>query len=264
MTTALHPEFGTVTIYIRRPDGRIVEYMPISCKIAPERTITLSPGGAEDGSDRHSRSVFVTYGRYGFYFDEPGQYYIRALYHGLGNVLIPSNVMRVRVGHPRSERADRIAQDYFSYESGTALYLGGSHSGFLARGMDTLMTVAEEQSDTLAGAKTAARIARGVAMPFHDIGEPQTAARTTTGGDTDRAMHLSGIAVETFRKEHSPDLCIAMERIVRTRAEVLVRTGNPEQARDELLDLAGDLGAAGVKASVVAKIAHDAETCGRA
>jgi hypothetical protein len=263
VSTALHPEFGTVTIYIRRPDGRIVEYMPICCKVAPERTITLSPAGAADSSDRHSRSVFVSYGRYGFYFDEPGQYYIRALYHGLGNVLIPSNVMRVRVGHPRSQRADRIAQDFFSYESGTALYLGGSHSGFLSRGMDTLMAVAEEQGDTLAGAKTAARIARGVAMPFHDLSESEPAAVTTTGGDPDRAMHLSGIAIEAFRKEHSPNLCIAMERIVRTRAEVLMRTGNPEQARDELLHLAGDLDAAGVKPSVTAKIAEDAETCGR-
>lgn len=275
VSTSLHPEFGSVTVYIRRPDGRIVEYMPINCKLAEAQTITLSPAGAADSSDRHSRSVFLSYGRFGFYFDEPGQYYIRALYHGLGNVLVPSNVTRVRVGHPKTERCDRMAQDYFSDESGTALYLGGSHSSFLSNGMNTLMAFAEEQSDTLAGAKTAARIARGVGMPFHDIGYrgggvegegaggTETIVRRVTSGDAPQAMKLAAIAVDTFKKLSSPALNIPLERIVRTRADLLLRTGNVEAARDELHDLAGTLTAAGVKPSVVAKIEDDADKCGK-
>jgi hypothetical protein len=253
VSTSLHPEFGSVTVFIRRPDGRILDYRPISCKMAPPQTITLSPRGAADSSDRHSRTIFVSYGRNGFYFDEPGQYYIRAVYHGPGNMLVPSNVLRVRVGHPMNERSDRLAQDVFSDESGTALYLGGSQSSFLADGMNALMQVAEEHQGTLAGAKTAARIARGVGLPFHDV-----AGGVETRGDAPQAMKLADIAVGTFMKMHLPELNIPLERIVRTRADMLLRAGDVEAARDELRGLARTLSAGNVKPAVIAKIENDA------
>ncbi|HWW61460.1 MAG TPA: hypothetical protein VN181_08845 [Thermoanaerobaculia bacterium] len=272
VSATLHPEHGSVTIYIRRPDGRIVEYMPISCKLAPDRTVTLGAAGAHDSTDRHSRTVFVSYGRYGFYFDEPGQYSIRAVYHGPGNLLIPSNVQRVRVGHPKTEEADRLAQDFFSYESGVSLYLGGSHSQFLTGGMNTLLDVVDRHAKTLAGAKIAARVARGIGMPFHDFGydddavspktmdaEPQLSLRRSTSGDPEEALRLIDIAMKTFDRHPSARLSIPIERAVRTRAYMLVRMGKPEEARDELIDLAGDLDKAGVKAGVVQQIQRDAE-----
>jgi hypothetical protein len=272
VSATLHPEHGSVSIFIRRPDGRIVEYMPISCKLAPDRSITLSPEGAEDSSDRHSRTVFVSYGRYGFYFDEPGQYYIRVLYHGPGNMLIPSNVLRVRVGHPKTEEADRMAQDFFSYESGVSLYLGGSLSGFLTGGMNTLMDVVERNATTLAGAKIAARVARGVGMPFHDFGyeagealpkmmaaPPQPSLRNSTSGDPEHALRLIDIAMKTFGQHPSARLSIPIERAIRTRADMLIKIGKPDEARHELMDLAGNLKKAGVKAEVVRQCQRDAE-----
>jgi hypothetical protein len=270
VSATLHPEFGTVTVYVRRPDGRIVEYMPISCKLAPDRSITLSPAGAADASDRHSRTVFVSYGRYGFYFDEPGQYSVRVVYHGPGNLLIPSNVLRLRVGHPKSEEADRRAQDFFSYEAGAALYLGGSHSSFLSSGMDTLLSMIEEQGSSLAAAKTAARIARGVGLPFHDLGPdaseapeapealPRTVLHRASAGEAEQALRLTGVAAETFRRHRSPMLNIALERVVRTRADMLLRLGEPEQAQETLMGLASDLAQGGVKPSVTTQITRDA------
>lgn len=269
VSAALHPELGSVTVYVRRPDGRIVEYSPIICKLANDRLITLSPAGAEDASDRHSRTVFVSYGRYGFYFDEPGQYYVRAVYHGPGNMLIPSNVQRLRVGHPKSESADRRAQDFFSYEAGAALYLGGSHSRFLSSGMETLQSMIEEESGTLAAAKTAARIARGVGLPFHDLGfdiredAPRPVLRQASSGDAEQALRLTGIAKDTFQQHPSPALNIAMERVVRTRADMLLRLGEPEKAYQEMMALAKDLAKAEVKPSVTARIELDAASIER-
>lgn len=265
VSAALHPEFGTVTVYVRRPDGRIVEYMPISCKLAQDRSITLSPAGAEDASDRHSRTVFVSYGRYGYYFDEPGQYSVRAVYHGPGNLLIPSNVLRLRIGHPKNEEADRRAQDFFSYEAGTALYLGGSHSPFLAAGMETLLAMIEEQGNTLAAGKTAARIARGVGLPFHDLeldsreDLPRNVLYRVSAGEAEQALRLTDIAVEQFERYRSPALNLVLERVVRTRADMLLRLGDPERAQAELLELASDLAQGGVKPSVTNKITDDAE-----
>jgi hypothetical protein len=263
ISAALHPEHGSVTVFVRRPDGRIVEYTPISCKIAQDRSLTLSPAGAADASDRHSRTVFVSYGRYGFYFDEPGQYYVRALYHGPGNMLIPSNVQRLRVGHPKSENADRRAQDFFSYEAGASLYLGGSHSRFLSSGMDTLRSMIEEQGDTMAAAKTAARIARGVGLPFHDLSfeadeaVPRSVLRSSSS-QPEEALRLTDIAVETFQRHPSPALNIALERVVRTRSDILLRLGEPERAHAALMALASDLARGGVKPSVIDGITRDA------
>lgn len=71
--------------------------MPVSCKLANDALYTLSPAGAKDGGDRRSRTAFVSYGRYGFYFDEPGQYVVRVVCHGPGNLIIPSNTHRLRI-----------------------------------------------------------------------------------------------------------------------------------------------------------------------
>jgi hypothetical protein len=269
VSATLHPEHGSVTVFVRRPDGRIVEYMPISCKLAQDPSITLSPVGAEDASDRHSRTVFVSYGRYGFYFDEPGQYYVRAVYHGPGNMLIPSNVQRLRVGHPKSEEADRRAQDFFSYEAGASLYLGGSRSQFLSSGMDALMGMIEEQGATMAAAKTAARIARGVGLPFYDLysdakeASPGAVLLRASSGEAEQALRLTDLAVEMFLGHPSPRLNIVLERVVRTRADLLLLLGEPERAQAEMMELASNLAKGGVKPSVITRIARDAANIDR-
>jgi hypothetical protein len=261
INSTLHPEFGNVSLFIRRPDGRLLQYMPITCKIAEERIKELAPAGAQDGSDRHSRTIFASYGRYGFYFDEPGQYFVRAVYHGPGNMLIPSNVLRLRVGHPKTEDADRLAQDYFSYESGASLYLGGSQSQFLASGMDVLRGMIESQKDSLAAAKTAARIARGIGLPFHDVvGVEKPLVRRATAGDAEAALGLTRLALDIFGAHAMPELNIAIERAVRTRADMHIIRGDPELAYKEMMKLAADLRKNRVKESVVAGIETEAES----
>lgn len=268
ITEELHPEYGTATIYVRRPDGRVVEYMPISCKLADAATLELKPSGAEDGSDRHSRSVFVSYGRYGFYFDEPGQYYVRAVYHGPGNMIIPSNVCRLRIGHPQSREADRLAQDFFSYEAGCALYLGGSQSNHLRKGMDTLQEVVSQHEGTLVGAKTAGRIARGVMMPFHSVEglsqRSRAAKLVSTKGDPERSIALTDIAIERFRdcptRAAAQKLNFALERACRTRADAYMAMGQTGRAREELRDLAKNLTERGVKRRIVREVEKNAES----
>jgi hypothetical protein len=110
--------------------------------------------------------VKLTYGRTGFYFDEPGEYQIRASYQGPGDVLIPSSVHRLRVGHPFSPYEDRMAQDFFSRETGMALYLNGSSSPFLSKGMETLQLLADRLSETPVGAHLSLVLAENLARPF--------------------------------------------------------------------------------------------------
>ncbi|MFQ5920379.1 MAG: hypothetical protein ACE5I4_10120, partial [Thermoplasmata archaeon] len=74
LDTRLRPEFGGVSVFIQRPDGRTVQYAPVTSMLATPRLRTLEPFEKEKkGEDRYSEDVFLSYGKYGFYFREPGE-----------------------------------------------------------------------------------------------------------------------------------------------------------------------------------------------
>src|SRR6185312_13313789 len=83
----LSPEFGNLAVFIRRPDGRTVEYAPVLCALGKPEPWVLKPASADTpGADRYSREIFLSYGSDGFYFDVPGEYLIRAVYQGAGDM----------------------------------------------------------------------------------------------------------------------------------------------------------------------------------
>src|SRR5262249_61102458 len=94
----------------RRPHGRVPKSSPTPGPLAPPHEHVMSPAAASAetaGLDRYSAEVFLSYGRYGFYFDHPGEYLIRAVYQGRGEILIPSDTLRIRGGHPADKNEDR-------------------------------------------------------------------------------------------------------------------------------------------------------------
>ncbi|HKO54367.1 MAG TPA: hypothetical protein VJ276_00735 [Thermoanaerobaculia bacterium] len=260
----LDPEFGGVTIYIKRPDGRIVEFSPVACKLAEQKLVTLgkaSEGKETEGTDRYSQNVFIGYGRYGFYFEEPGQYMVRAVYNGGGNVLVPSNVHRLRVGQPRDREQDRFAQEFFDADVGMSLYLNGSPADSLRKATETVRELIErEPADSVTAAKTAARIAPGVARDFHDIRENEMVL--TKEADPEAALKLTDQAVKTLGEQTSKAFNIQLAKLVQKRAEMMMAVGDPDRARNELLDLAYKLSERGANTPVVEEIRAKAETCG--
>ena len=64
------------------------------------------------------------------------------------------------------------AQDFFSDAVGLGLYLQGSQSPFLSKGMGTIEEVADRFKDTVLGAKLALTLANSVAEPFFRIPNP--------------------------------------------------------------------------------------------
>lgn len=258
VVTQLDPSFGGLTVYIRRPDGRIVQYAPIMCQLATPEFRTLQPLTSDNkGDDRYSESIFLSYGRYGFYFDEPGEYLVRAVYQGAGDILIPSNLLRLRVGHPASREEDRLAQDYFTYPVGMSLYLGGSRSPFLQSGMATLAEVADRYGDSLVGAKAATILARSEARPFYRItGDDQHRSVTQLHqADPEAALARTEPVVALYRQEASPRLNLLYRRIVQARADLLAGLGNQEAARNEVATLRQDLQDRGVNPPVLAELA---------
>jgi hypothetical protein len=251
----LAPEFGGIVVYIQKPDGHIVQYDPVMCAVGTPEPHVLAPSGAgEPGQDRLSREVFLSYGSSEFYFDRPGEYRIRAVYQGSGDVLIPSEAHRIRIGLPISKDADRLAQDYFSHEVGLSLYLQGSRSPFLVKGTAVIENLANRFKDTVLGAKLALTLAHGVAQPFKRVhrDDPEHARiERAAQADPKRALEITEPALGVLRADKDKALNLTLARAVRRRATYHEALGDAGRAAEELNTLQSDLAARGANASVL-------------
>jgi hypothetical protein len=263
LDTRLNPEYGGVVIHVRRPDGRIIEYAPVMCKLAEGAYKTLLPlmPGMEPGDDRYSEEVPLSYGRYGFYFDEPGEYLLRALYQGAGDILIPSNVHRLRVGSPLTKDLDITAQDYFSYEVGMSLYLEGSRSDHLAKGANILTDMSEKYRESMLGATLATTVANSFTKPFYSVGargkdDGRKSLKLTRSheADPETALRMTSSAVDMVRRRKEKALNLSYRQIVGQRVECLLSLERKDEAKDELEQLHDDLSQTGANAPVLSQI----------
>jgi hypothetical protein len=213
----------------------------------------LKPGHeAIEGEDRHSQNVFLGYGAHGHTFDEPGNYLVRAVYQGAGNVLVASNVHRVRIGRPFTRDEDRIAQDYFTYEAGMALYLNGSSSPFLKNGMDTLETMAERYQKNPVGAHLSLVLAQNLTQPFFRIEEDKIVK--VRDAKPEEALTLTTKALAEAKQDKSTFTNITTHQLYRTRADLMAAMGEKVEAKKELNTLVKDLKKRGVNQPVLDEI----------
>jgi hypothetical protein len=155
----------------------------------------MSSPAVAASSTPSSRDIFIAYGASGFHFDRPGEYRIRAVYQGHGDVLVPSNTLRIRIGAPLSQEANRMAQDYFSDQVGLSLYLQGSRSPFLSKGVDVLQELANHYKDSMLGAKIATALANGVSRPFFRVSRDALRHRQRT--QLDHRVSVPGRRAQT-------------------------------------------------------------------
>ena len=253
----LSPEYGGATVYIKRPSGQIVEYAPVFCKLGTAEPRVLAPkDSTTEGEDRYSDSIFLSFGGFGFYFDDPGEYLVRAVYQGAGEMVVPSNTLRLRIGHPVDRERDVLAQDFFTPEVGMSLYLEGSQSERLKEGMAVLADLAERASDTPAGAKAAEAVGRSLARPFFAIDSTGKRPRLkkTHEADPAAALAVTAPALEVYRKTPDPKLNLNYHALVRGRAETLAASGQKREAKKEVQTLQKDLKSRGVNESVLKEI----------
>jgi hypothetical protein len=250
----LNPEYGTTLIQVRRPDATRFDYQPVMCRLSEPETITLA--GAQDaaGRDRRSELVFLSYGSDGFYFDRPGEYLIRALYQGLGDLVVVSNVHRIRIGSASDPEQDRLAHDFYSHQVGLSLYLRGSQSPFLAEGMELLETIATDDQRPPASASVATLVAGAIARPFYRQTDEEPILLETYEGDPERAVEVTASAAQYLHEEGNKPLNLLYSQLVEVRSTALVAAGQTDDARAEVGQLRDDLEQRDVKPAVLASI----------
>ena len=249
----LDPAFGRVEVYIKRPDGKVVSYDPVACKLSTPEMFTLQPQqSAATGTDRISQNATLSFGKGGFYFQEPGEYSVRAVYHSNDDMTITSNTCKVRIGRPFERDEERMAQDFFSPDVGLALNFGGSSSPYLSGGMNTIETMADRFSDTALGAQLSLSLATNQARPFHRVQDGKIVR--IREANPDLALHLTGQALDQYKKDKTSLSALSFHECCRLRAEMQAARGDKKGAGNEIKNLLNELKHMNVKQAVLERI----------
>ena len=136
---SLHPNMGFVQIGIARPGGAVSVYEPLIDHCPTDDTVVLGPG--ETGLEV---SAYIGYGKRGFYFEQPGTYELRALYHAPDGSQVLSNICKIRVRAPGDAVDEEVADLFMGDEQGTLLYLLGSDSETLRNGNEAFDVVLDK------------------------------------------------------------------------------------------------------------------------
>jgi hypothetical protein len=265
----LAPEYGGVVVHIQGPDDHIVRYDPVMCAMGTPQSATLAPSKPDQqGNDRFSRDIFITYGASGFHFDRPGEYRIRAVYQGHGDLLVTSNTLRIRISAPDFAGSEPPCPRLFPDQVGLSLYLQGSRSPFLSKGVEILQDLTDRYKDSLLGTNVAIALAHGVSRPFfRAVDESQSGGGPrkmvmTAHADPNEALKLTEPPLKLLRERSDKLLNLTYARVVRRRAEYHKAAGTPGKAKGELSELGRDLAARGANPPVIKAYADLASSIG--
>jgi len=143
--TWLHPNCNLVTVVIAKPNGVVIEYEPYIEHIVGARESVI-------GRDDVIRdSAYIGYGKGGLYFDQPGNYQLRAAYKAMDGSVILSDIITVRVAYPVTAVEEELADLFMGDEQGQLLYLLGSDAESLSSGNEAFdMVLAKHEKHPMA------------------------------------------------------------------------------------------------------------------
>ncbi|MEV4356976.1 hypothetical protein [Nonomuraea sp. NPDC049625] len=130
----LHPDTEFTQVSITQPGGRTVLYRPMM-----RHCVDTSPEiRLDEGNPAMYRSAYIGHGRDGHYFQQPGEYHVRAQYIAADGSRIVSPACLVRVRFPVSRDDHQVAELMLGEEQGQLFSLLGSDSPALRSGNEAL------------------------------------------------------------------------------------------------------------------------------
>jgi hypothetical protein len=117
----LQPEDGLTRVFIERPNGEIVEFVPpVLRHKAPPEPRQLAPGEAA------FESILLSFGAKGHQFADPGEYLIRIFVPCFPFGYMVTRAHRIRIAAPATRASEDLAHLMTGYEASKFLYFGGS------------------------------------------------------------------------------------------------------------------------------------------
>lgn len=139
----LHPDTEFTQVTITRPGGGTVLYRPMM-----RHCVDHSPEIRLDaGNPAIYRSAYIGHGRDGHYFQQPGEYRVRAQYVAADGSRIVSPACVVRVRYPAGVDDHRVAELMLGEEQGQLFSLLGSDSPALRTGNEALEEMLDRYGD---------------------------------------------------------------------------------------------------------------------
>ncbi len=121
---AFHPSIlnvkdNAIRVSIGSQEGISKPYSPMVIRCGEDDAITLSPGQSI------YENVFLSYGKEGFYFKNPGRYKVQASIPSFNGIL-KSNTYEFTVAEPQSVTENRYINSIFTPDKGQWLYFKGA------------------------------------------------------------------------------------------------------------------------------------------
>ncbi len=175
----VHPNQAMSSLVIAKPSGQVVFYEPYIDHLMSSKTEFLPAGQCIE------ESAYIGFGKGGLYFDQPGTYTLRAIYHALDGSPVLSNVLKLRVRHPGSAESEEVANLLLGDEQGALFYLQGSDSDSLRNGNEAFNTLLEKHSGHRLADYVRFATAINAARTF------KTISKERTGGMVVRAANMA-------------------------------------------------------------------------
>jgi hypothetical protein len=248
----LHPKDDFVNVAIRQPSGRTVLYRPLMRRCADEtRTVHLDPG-----QPAIYDSAYIGFGRDGSYFDQPGQYALRAQYIGADGSRVISPVLRVRVRAPASAEDEQAGELLLGEEQGQILALLGSDSEVLGRGNEALDTLIEQHGEHPLAVY--ARLVKGInaGRDFKYLTANKD-LRVRAADPKEAIEHLSAVEVASANEKGVDNITLNMA--MRRLAHAEARAGHVDKAAKVMDRMVGIFSDKGLNPQVLQKVRNQAE-----
>jgi hypothetical protein len=244
----LHPDTEFTQVSITQPGGRTVLYRPMI-----RHCVDTSPDiRLDEGNPAMYRSAYIGHGRDGHYFQQPGEYQVRAQYIAADGSRIVSPACLVRVRFPVSRDDHLVAELMLGEEQGKLFSLLGSDSPALRSGNLALDEVIDRYGDHRLA--TYARMVKG-------LNAEREFKALTTGKrlrirppDPKQGIeHLTRVAQEATIDN------ITLNMVLRRLARAQARQGDLQRANAVMDKMVALFEAKGVNQIVMGQIRRQAE-----
>ncbi|MDX3106638.1 hypothetical protein [Nonomuraea angiospora] len=244
----LHPDTEFTQVSITQPGSRTVLYRPMM-----RHCVDTSPEiRLDEGNPAMYRSAYIGHGRDGHYFQQPGEYHVRAQYIAADGSRIVSPACLVRVRFPVGRDDHQVAELMLGEEQGQLFSLLGSDSPALRSGNEALDEVIDRY-----GAHPLAVYARLVKGLNAERGFKAVTAgkrlRVRPPDPEQGIEHLSRVA-----RDASIDN-ITLNLVMRRLARAEARQGDLDRANAVMDQMVATFQAKGVNPIVLGQIQRQAE-----
>ncbi len=226
VNACLHPNFEFVKIAIKKPNGQVVMYDPLAdhCIIPKMTALNASNPSIYE-------SAYIGYGKDGFYFDQPGNYVIKAAYFSNEGGIISSDDLKIRVRVPVTTDDAEIAELYSGDEQGKLFYLLGSDGSHLQSGNDALNNVLAKYPDHPLSVYAALVQGVNAARDFKTVYADKSVS--VRAAETDKSSALTAKVYQMSAGGEGVDN-ITLNYAVRKNAAALLKEGKTDDAEQSL------------------------------